>query len=268
MEHQVLDGLKNIKSVERVIEIARSADKTPEIIPVLFTACKAPKPRNLARKASWVLYHIQNIHPQLIEPYAEDLLEVLDHTEDPSVMREILKIVAKVKLSPYHRGVMREPMFELGIGLLQDEGWPKGLYYIAMRLIQRFAETKEDKQMSLEAVAELISRTDSDDKSLCNSSVKVAAKIKKSLARTIGVLVLATSIFSCSQPMLKPANTSVLQDGKIFKISTENQSPKNVYVQSVTLNGDLLDRNYIEHEEIALGGDLRFVLGPNPNAIQ
>ena len=147
MEHQILDDLENIKSGERVIEIARSADKTPEIIPVLFKACKTPKPRDLARKSSWVLHHIHNIHPHLIEPYAEDLLEVLDHTEDPSVMREILKIVAKVKLSPYHRGVVREPMFELGIGLLHDEGWPKGLYYIAMRLVQRFAETKEEKKI-------------------------------------------------------------------------------------------------------------------------
>lgn len=221
MEHPILDDLDKIKSGERVIEISRSADKTPEIIPILLKACKTPKPKNLARKASWVLHHIHNIHPHLMEPYAEDLLEVLDHTEDPSVMREILKIVAVIKLTPYHKGVVREPMFELGIGLLHDEGWPKGMYYIAMRLVQRFAESKEEKTMALEAVAELISRTDSDDKPLCKASVKVAAKIKKSLARTLSVFVCAIALISCSQPDEKLVNTSVLKEVDVFVGTSE-----------------------------------------------
>ena len=81
MEHPILDGLEKIKSAERVVEISRSADKTPEIIPVLLNACKSPKPKNRAFKAAWVLHHIHNRYPHLIEPYAEDLLDVLDHTE-------------------------------------------------------------------------------------------------------------------------------------------------------------------------------------------
>ena len=145
MLHPVLEDLEAIKSKERVVEISRTADDNPEIIPILFEACKMSKPAKIDAKAAWVLHHIHNVHPQLIEPYVEEILDVLDNTDNHSVMREILKIVVEMKMPPYHKGILREPMFELGVGLLHDEGWQKGMYYIAMRLVSRFAETKDEK---------------------------------------------------------------------------------------------------------------------------
>ncbi|MFT7159761.1 MAG: putative alpha-1,2-mannosidase [Bacteroidia bacterium] len=53
--------------------------------------------------------------------------------------------------------------------------------------------------------------------------------------------------------------------GKYFKIIAENNSKENVYVQSVHLNGNQLDRTYILHEEIVNGGELLFTMGPTPN---
>lgn len=51
-----------------------------------------------------------------------------------------------------------------------------------------------------------------------------------------------------------------LENGKVLKITTQNQSEKNVYVQKVMLNGKVLDRSYITHAEIMDGGELVFVM--------
>jgi predicted alpha-1,2-mannosidase len=56
-----------------------------------------------------------------------------------------------------------------------------------------------------------------------------------------------------------------LGGGRSFRVIAEDQSPENVYVQAVTLNGRPLGRGYITHAEIASGGELRFVLGSRPN---
>lgn len=53
--------------------------------------------------------------------------------------------------------------------------------------------------------------------------------------------------------------------GKTFTIETVNNSPENVYIQSVTLNGKLLNRLWITHREITDGGCLQFEMGKDPN---
>ena len=52
--------------------------------------------------------------------------------------------------------------------------------------------------------------------------------------------------------------------GRKFSIIARNNSPENVYIQSVKLNGKLLDRLWITHEEITRGGVLEFTLGDKP----
>lgn len=56
-----------------------------------------------------------------------------------------------------------------------------------------------------------------------------------------------------------------LENGKIFKITTQNQSDKNVYVQKIVLNGKPLSRTYITHDEIMNGGELVFHMSSKPN---
>lgn len=57
------------------------------------------------------------------------------------------------------------------------------------------------------------------------------------------------------------------EDGSesVLEISAPSVSPTNRYVQSVTLNGQAITRNYLLHSEIANGGKLEFVMGPNPS---
>ena len=52
--------------------------------------------------------------------------------------------------------------------------------------------------------------------------------------------------------------------GKTFTVIARHNSPTNIYIQSATLNGELLERNFITHEELAAGGELVLEMGPQP----
>lgn len=54
-------------------------------------------------------------------------------------------------------------------------------------------------------------------------------------------------------------------EGGSFTIKAIDNSPENIYIQSAKLNGKELDRAWIRHEELASGGVLEFVMGPEPN---
>ena len=47
---------------------------------------------------------------------------------------------------------------------------------------------------------------------------------------------------------------------KTLKISTVNQSDKNIYVEKVTFNGKKLEDIYITHNELMQGGELIFTM--------
>ena len=51
-----------------------------------------------------------------------------------------------------------------------------------------------------------------------------------------------------------------LSNGNTLKITAVNQSDKNVYVESVTLNGEKLDGCYVTHSQLMGGGELVFTM--------
>jgi predicted alpha-1,2-mannosidase len=51
-----------------------------------------------------------------------------------------------------------------------------------------------------------------------------------------------------------------LGDGKSLNVIADQYAPENRYVESVSLNGKLLERTYFTHDEIAEGGELRFTM--------
>ena len=62
-----------------------------------------------------------------------------------------------------------------------------------------------------------------------------------------------------------PEATINLTNGKQFKVVAEAVSNENFYVQKVTWNGQAYEKNFITHDMITSGGELRFVMGPEPN---
>jgi len=64
---------------------------------------------------------------------------------------------------------------------------------------------------------------------------------------------------------LFPKMTLRLANGKQLTVIAENNSDKNVYIQSATLNGKPLDKPVISYDQIMAGATLKFVMGPSPS---
>ncbi|MDX2245687.1 MAG: GH92 family glycosyl hydrolase [Bacteroidia bacterium] len=74
----------------------------------------------------------------------------------------------------------------------------------------------------------------------------------------------AQGIYVIGSPMFDRTEIRV-NEGKSFVVTAENVSGVNKYIQSAKLNGQALDRSYITHEEVMKGGELAFIMGPQPN---
>jgi len=73
-----------------------------------------------------------------------------------------------------------------------------------------------------------------------------------------------TNEYTIGTPWL-PEATIHLENGNQFKITAQNVSKENLYIQSVELNEKPHPFSYITHEIILKGGHLHFVMGPEPN---
>lgn len=56
-----------------------------------------------------------------------------------------------------------------------------------------------------------------------------------------------------------------LENGKVFIIKANNNSPENIYVQAARLNGEVLTGSSIKHQSLMEGGELILEMGPEPN---
>ncbi|HXJ99679.1 MAG TPA: GH92 family glycosyl hydrolase, partial [Gelidibacter sp.] len=65
-------------------------------------------------------------------------------------------------------------------------------------------------------------------------------------------------------PLFKKA-TLQLENGKVFEISSKNNSEKNVYIQSATLNGKPYNNTFLNFDDLQNGGILEFNMGSKPN---
>ncbi len=72
----------------------------------------------------------------------------------------------------------------------------------------------------------------------------------------------ASTRFWFGAPAFEKADVTV--PGGVLRIKSEGLSSANKYIQEVSLNGQKLDRGYIEYSEIMAGGDLVFKMGPEP----
>ncbi|MEL7119122.1 MAG: glycoside hydrolase domain-containing protein, partial [Bacteroidota bacterium] len=76
--------------------------------------------------------------------------------------------------------------------------------------------------------------------------------------------VAGQPIYLLGSPVFESASID-LGGGKAFKLKTENYNRDNKYVSGIKLNGQALNRSYITHEEVLAGGELSFIMSPNPD---
>ena len=77
--------------------------------------------------------------------------------------------------------------------------------------------------------------------------------------------VAGTTKYQIGSPLFDKAVVQ-MGEGKVLTVVAENNSPKNVYVQKISLNGTPFGKTWFDHADIANGGELHFVMGPNPAA--
>ncbi|MGE5395115.1 MAG: GH92 family glycosyl hydrolase [Candidatus Saccharibacteria bacterium] len=70
--------------------------------------------------------------------------------------------------------------------------------------------------------------------------------------------------YQLGSPLVQEAKIEVAP-GKYFTMKAPQASVTNKYIQSVSLNGQKLNRTYITHQEIMDGGTLEFTMGAEPN---
>ncbi|MGL5380775.1 GH92 family glycosyl hydrolase, partial [Clostridium sp.] len=70
--------------------------------------------------------------------------------------------------------------------------------------------------------------------------------------------------YAIGSPLFKKA-TIHLENGKDIVINAPNNSKENVYIQSMTLNGEDYNKSYIKHDDIKDGAEITFNLGNTPN---
>ena len=73
-----------------------------------------------------------------------------------------------------------------------------------------------------------------------------------------------TDEYVIGSPLFKKA-TITLENGKKFVIEAPGNSSENVYIRSATLNGRVLDKNFIHYDDLWDGGTLHFEMSSTPN---
>ena len=74
----------------------------------------------------------------------------------------------------------------------------------------------------------------------------------------------SSNVYTIGAPQVDEL-TLHLSNGNDFTMTADNLSDRNIYIQSVTLNGKKWDSPFLPYEELKNGGTINFVMGPNPN---
>lgn len=69
--------------------------------------------------------------------------------------------------------------------------------------------------------------------------------------------------YAIGSPLVKSA-TLHLENGKTLKITVQNQSESNVYVNRISINGSILEGSLISHNDIVQGGEIVFEMSDIP----
>ncbi|MDB4924122.1 GH92 family glycosyl hydrolase [Mucilaginibacter sp.] len=74
----------------------------------------------------------------------------------------------------------------------------------------------------------------------------------------------ASGIYVMGSPLFDKVKIDV-GGGKFFTTTVINNSSKNIYIQSMELNGVKYDKSFIKHNDVMKGGNLKITMGDKPN---
>jgi len=78
-------------------------------------------------------------------------------------------------------------------------------------------------------------------------------------------LRMGSDEYVIGSPLFERAEVQ-MDNGQTLRVIAHNNSRENVYVQSLNVNGKVWNQTWLKHSQIAQGGTLEFVMGPQPSA--
>ena len=144
----LLPALRRGVPIDEVKAAARATAAAPQRIQALLNLLFHPSSfsRIQCQKAAWILHHAFQLDERAFLPLRAELGRALDATEDPSTLRELLKVLA----SPLWADAETE--VQLAAGLLYVEDVPVAVHYAAMQTLQSRAQCASEFRESLEAL--------------------------------------------------------------------------------------------------------------------
>lgn len=74
----------------------------------------------------------------------------------------------------------------------------------------------------------------------------------------------ASGVYVLGSPLFDKATINV-GAGKTFTVQADGNSPENIYIQSITLNGKPYSKSFITHQDVVKGGTMVVKMGKKPN---
>jgi predicted alpha-1,2-mannosidase len=80
----------------------------------------------------------------------------------------------------------------------------------------------------------------------------------------LGLYPIAPGVYLIGSPLFERAEITLDNGGKIV-VKAENVSVANKYIQEASLNGAVLDRPWLAHDDLRNGAIIHYRMGPEPN---
>ena len=108
------------------------------------------------QKAAWVLHRAFQLDQRGLIHHRTALSRVLDSTDDPSALREILKILANPIWIDLESNKARTALLHLAMDLLYVAELPVAVHYAALQIIQTRALSTAEEKAALASIQSLI----------------------------------------------------------------------------------------------------------------
>jgi hypothetical protein len=182
----LLPALRRGVPIDEVKAAARATAADPQCIQALLDLLIHPSgfSRIQCQKAAWILHHAFQLDERAFLPLRADLGRALDATEDPSALRELLKVLASPLWADAETEAQRTDALELATGLLYVEDAPIAVHYAAMQTLQSRAQYASEVTEALEALNALHGRLGAENAPLRTCAERYIKRFRQKLART------------------------------------------------------------------------------------
>ncbi len=139
--------LAEIRSGSESVYFAHRLDKNPEEIPLIIKAMKDPM-ATVAWRAGWVLDHFERLNKSALQPYLNQLSEILLNTPHHGVQRHITRILSNAPTSELEDGRLVDACFNW----LLNPKTPVAVKVNAMEIIGNLCVTYPELGQELKAI--------------------------------------------------------------------------------------------------------------------